>query len=63
MGTILATTNFILGTFLFQALLTVALPVVNLLMPEGGMSEVIRIIVSIGIILYALTQSGGEGDA
>lgn len=55
--------HVILGTFLFQALLTVALPVVNLLMPEGGMSEVIRIIVSNGIILYALTQSGGEGDA
>lgn len=54
--------HVILGTFLFQALLTIALPVANQLMPEGGLSEVIRIIVSNGIILYALTQTGGSGD-
>lgn len=54
--------HVIIGTFLFQALLTIALPVANLLMPEGGLSEVIRIIVSNGIILYALTQTGGGGD-
>ncbi len=54
--------HVIIGTFLFQALLTIALPVANQLMPEGGLSEVIRIIVSNGIILYALTQTGGGGD-
>lgn len=54
--------HVILGTFLFQALLTIALPVANQLMPEGGLSEVIRIIVSNGIILYALSQTGGNDD-
>ncbi|MEM1484569.1 ABC transporter permease [Oscillospiraceae bacterium PP1C4] len=54
--------HVIIGTFLFQALLTIALPVANLLMPEGSLSEVIRLIVSNGIILYALTQTGGNGD-
>ena len=53
--------HVIIGTLLFQALLTIALPVANQLLPEGGLSEVIRIIVSNGIILYALSQTGG-GD-
>lgn len=51
--------HVVIGTFLFQALLVVSLPVINLL-SEGGMSEVIRAIVSNGIILYALTRGGGE---
>ncbi|KXG74601.1 ABC transporter permease subunit [Thermotalea metallivorans] len=51
--------HVILGTFLFQALLTIALPVANKLVTEGNLSEVARIIVSNGIILYALTQAGG----
>lgn len=48
-----------IGTLLFQSLLVVALPVINLI-AEGSMSEVIRTIVSNGIILYALTRPGGE---
>lgn len=52
--------NVIIGTLLFQSLLVVSLPVINLII-GGSMSEVIRIIVSNGIILYALTRkSGGE---
>ncbi|MEW9122054.1 MAG: ABC transporter permease [Thermotaleaceae bacterium] len=51
--------HVIMGTFLFQALLTIALPVANKLVSEGNLSEVARIIVSNGIILYALTQAGG----
>jgi simple sugar transport system permease protein len=54
--------NVVLGTFLFQALLTIALPVANIIMPEGNLSEVIRITVSNGVILYALAQAGGGGD-
>lgn len=50
--------HVIIGTFLFQSLLVVALPVINVL-AEGNMSEVIRIIISNGIILYALTRTGG----
>lgn len=51
--------HVISGTILFQALLTISLPVINELMPVGNLSEVIRIIVSNGVILYALTKAGG----
>lgn len=51
--------HVVMGTLLFQALLTIALPVANKLVSEGNLSEVARIIVSNGIILYALTQAGG----
>lgn len=47
------------GTILFQALLTVSLPVINAAMNVGNLSEIIRIIVSNGVILYALTKVGG----
>ena len=53
-------TNVISGVILFQALLTISLPVINKAMPEGNLSEVIRIIVSNGVILYALTKAGGN---
>lgn len=50
----------IIGTFLFQSILVVSLPVINIL-SEGSMAEIIRIVVSNGIILYALTRyTGGE---
>ena len=52
--------HVISGTILFQALLTISLPVINALMPVGNLSEVIRIIVSNGVILYALTKVGGN---
>lgn len=51
--------HVIIGTFLFHALLVVALPVTNAVLPEGNLSEVVRIIISNGIILYALTRIGG----
>ncbi|EYE88565.1 ABC transporter [Fervidicella metallireducens AeB] len=54
--------HVILGTFLFQGLLTVALPVANKIVTEGNLAEVLRIIVSNGIILYALTKVGGGGE-
>lgn len=49
--------NVLLGTFLFQGILAVALPVANTILPEGNLSEIFRIIISNGIILYALTKS------
>lgn len=51
--------HVIIGTFLFQSLLVVALPVINIV-SEGSMAEIVRIIISNGIILYALTRGGGE---
>ena len=47
--------NVIIGTFLFQGILTMTPTVMNSLI-RMDMSEVIRIIVSNGMILYALTR-------
>ena len=55
--------NVILGTFLFQGVLALGIQVANAAISEGGLSEVMRILISNGIILYALTQSGGESRA
>ncbi len=52
--------NVISGVVIFQALLAISLPVINGLMPVGNLSEVIRIIVQNGVILYALTKVGGN---
>ena len=51
--------HVIIGTFLYQGLLVVALPVINLI-SGGSMAEIIRIIISNGIILYALTRKAGD---
>lgn len=52
--------HVIIGTLLFQGLLTISLPVANKILPEGNLSEVMRLIVQNGVILYALTKAGGE---
>ena len=54
--------HVIIGTFLFQGILAVALPVANAVLPEGNLSDVIRIIISNGIILYALSKTKGGKD-
>jgi simple sugar transport system permease protein len=53
--------HVIIGTFLFQSLLVVAPPVINVVV-EGSFSEIFRGIISNGVILYALTtvMRGGE---
>lgn len=48
-------TNVIVGTLLFQGILTMTPSVINSMI-QTDMSEVIRIIVSNGMILYALTR-------
>ncbi len=53
--------HVIIGTFLFQGLLVIALPVANNIMTLGSLAEITRLVVSNGIILYALTQvTGGD---
>ena len=47
--------NVVVGTFLFQGILTMPPSVINSVL-QTDMSEVIRIIVSNGMILYALTR-------
>ncbi len=56
--------NVIVGAFLFQGILAVALPVVNKVLPESNLPDVIRIIISNGIILFALSKAkGGAANA
>lgn len=55
--------DVIFGLFIYQGLLTLATPIVNILLNSGSISEVMRTIVQNGIILYALTKirsNGGE---
>jgi len=53
--------HVIIGCFLFQALLTIAMPVANTVFTAADLSEIGRMIVQNGIILYALTQVKGGG--
>ena len=47
--------NVVVGTFLFQSILTLTPSVINNIL-QNDMSEVIRILVSNGMIIYALTR-------
>jgi simple sugar transport system permease protein len=53
-------THVIVGTVLFQTLLTTSLPVTSQLI-KGDVTEVARMIVSNGMIVYALTRRSGKG--
>ncbi|MFN4268526.1 MAG: ABC transporter permease subunit [Fervidobacterium pennivorans] len=54
-------TNVVMGTVIFQTLLTVALPVLSQV-TRGDITEVMRLIVSNGMILYALTRAPKEAN-
>lgn len=51
--------NVMIGTLLFQGILAIALPVANEALKIGILPEVLRIIISNGIILYALSKTRG----
>jgi len=51
--------NVIIGTAIFQTLLTISLPVLSQV-TRGDITEVMRLIVSNGMILYALTRTPKE---
>ena len=51
--------HVIIGVILFQGVITLGLPVANKLIPEGQLSEVLRLIISNGIIIYALSKAKG----
>jgi len=55
--------HVIIGTLLFQGILVTALPVVNVVIEIGTLPEVLRIIISNGIILYALSKAKGENQS
>jgi simple sugar transport system permease protein len=50
-------THVIVGTFLFQSILTIALPVTSQVI-QGDISETARLVIQNGMILYALTRRG-----
>lgn len=50
-----------IGTLLFQGLLATAMPVANEIFSGTDLSEMIRMVVQNGIILYALSQAKGGG--
>ncbi|HHV39602.1 MAG TPA: ABC transporter permease, partial [Tepidimicrobium sp.] len=54
--------HVLLGAVLFQTLLTIALPVTSRVI-QGDISEVARLIISNGMILYALTRGDGRDMA
>ncbi len=51
--------HVLIGVFLFEGVLVFGQQIANSVLAGGGLSEVMRIMISNGIILYALTQSGG----
>ncbi len=51
--------HVLIGVFLFEGVLVFGQQIANSVVAGGGLSEVMRIMISNGIILYALTQSGG----
>lgn len=51
--------NVIIGAFLFQTLLTIAPPVTQAVMEGSEISEIARVLISNGMILYALTRATG----
>lgn len=51
--------NVLVGVSIFQCLLTSAMPVANALLPGTDLSEIMRMIIQNGVILYALTQVKG----
>src|SRR4029077_13002965 len=51
-------THVILGTVLFQSILTIALPVTSQVI-QGDISETARLVIQNGMILYALTRKTG----
>lgn len=55
--------HVIIGTFLFNGILVAGLPVANQLVEGGGLSDVFRVIITYGVILYALTKIGGKSNA
>ena len=52
--------NVLFGVVIFQGLLTLSLPVANVILPESNISDIGRMIISNGIILYALGKGSGK---
>lgn len=55
--------HVIYGCFLYEAILTLSTPVVNKLMPAASLAEIVRILVTNGVIIYALVKGGKQAYA
>ncbi len=53
--------NAIIGTLMFQTLLAITVPVTQSVI-GGDISEIVRLIVSNGMVIYALTRGQGGGN-
>jgi len=54
--------DVLLGAFLFNGILTIALPLAIVLIPDvPGVPEMLRLIITYGIILYAMSKAKGGG--
>ena len=51
--------HVLIGTLIFQGLLTNALPVLTTMFQVGDLTEIMRLILQNGIILFALTRVKG----
>ncbi len=49
----------IIGCFLFQGILSLGIQTANHYVAGGGLSEIMRMLISNGVILFALTKAGG----
>ena len=48
--------HVILGTLLYNGILSLSMPVANALAPESNIAEIVRIVASNGVIIYALSK-------
>lgn len=48
--------NVVIGVILYQCMITFAPPVANAVLPSGNVTEVVRMLISNGVILIALTK-------
>lgn len=53
--------NVVYGCLLYESILTLSTPVANRYIASGSMAEIIRLLITNGVILYALTKQGGDG--
>lgn len=53
-------TNVIIGVVLLQLLMSISVPVINKILPNSSLGEPVRVLISYGIILYALIGAGGN---
>jgi simple sugar transport system permease protein len=52
--------NIIYGCVLYELILTLSTPIANLLLPSGALPEISRLIITNGVILYAMVKGGGN---